>query len=173
MSRKIELDFEVIKDKITIKVLLRQHSSKQYVQYDAIIDTGCNRTTISKTLFSDLGYEYKETQPVKILGINGESRGTSTIIDNFMLGGTDLGKMRITVADIHPQFTRKIILGMNILKWFSFMVDFGAKKVVLFDRRGEGEGHFTKTRGANTNLMATQEIDFSSMFIEMEKNHGH
>jgi hypothetical protein len=51
-----------------------------------------------------------------LLGIKqiASSKGVSTVIDYFEIGGVDLGAVEIVIGEIHPMFQNHNILGMNI-----------------------------------------------------------
>jgi len=158
MSKKFDIDFELESGKITTSVKLIPKDSKIPLPYDAILDTGCNKTTISRSLFETLGYSIKDKREVTIIGINGESKGFSTVIDNFILGDTDLGSVRVTVADVQKEFTNKIILGMNILMWFNLLISYSNKRLTFATRvvKGYTTTRFSRSDTSTINLTATQ-----------------
>ena len=92
-------------------------------------------TTMSEELFEALGYSLKDTAKVKIIGINSESQGVSTLIDYFEIGGTNLGTIRVVIGKVRPIFQNTIILGMNVLSWYNFAVNYSVKRVFLVERR--------------------------------------
>ena len=153
MKRVIELDFEFKDAKIITRVRLKPKKGEKSLPYDAIFDTGCSKTTMSKDLFNTLGYVAKKAQAVKIIGINGESDGFSTIIDNFTIGSENLGDVRITVTDMQEKFNNSIILWMNILMWFNTQIHYTKKKITLAERAAEGYTTTRFTRGDTNSIV--------------------
>ena len=57
------------------------------------------------------------------------------MIDDFILGGVNLGKTRITVSKFEPEFENIVILGMNVLVWFNMLVSYGKREITLAERK--------------------------------------
>ena len=132
---KITMDFRVEKLKLITSVALKAEGSNIPAPYDAIVDTGCSDTSISHQLFDSLGFKEKQRIEATITGINAKSKGFSTIIDNFVIGGVDLGETRITVSKVSPEFESVVVIGMNVLVWFHTAIDYRKSEIVLVERR--------------------------------------
>lgn len=108
-------------------------------------------------LFNMLGFEEQSRLKVTITGINGKSEGFSTIIDNFLIGGVDLGKTRVTVSDVSPEFKNTIIMGMNVLVWFNILVSHAKREITLVERQIKGldkSSRFYRTDIFSRNVLA-------------------
>jgi len=84
--------------------------------------------------------------------------GFSTIIDNFIIGGVDIGKTRITVAEVSLEFKNIIMLGMNVLVWFNMLVSHSKKEITLSERRIKGldkSNRFYRTDIFSRNVLAS------------------
>ena len=135
MSEIIILDIQMQKLKIVSSVKLKTEKSKVFVDYDMYVDTGSSDTVISEQLFNELGYKEQEKIPATIIGINGKSKGFSTIINDFIIGGVNLGKTRVTIAKLEAEFANVVILGMNVLAWFNMLVSYSKKEITLAERK--------------------------------------
>ncbi|MCL2197367.1 MAG: retroviral-like aspartic protease family protein [Defluviitaleaceae bacterium] len=132
---KIITDFRVEKLKLITSVELKVEGKNSSVPYDAIVDTGCSDASMSQQLFDSLGYKQNERIETTITGINAKSKGFSTIIDSFIIGGVDLGKTRIAVSKVSPEFENIIVIGMNVLVWFHTAIDYKKNEITLIERR--------------------------------------
>jgi len=142
----LDLDFVMSKSKIITSVGLRLidkngKESKRPLPYDTVFDTGCTMTTMSVSLFNDLGYSYKNEAKITIIGVNGENEGKSTVIDYFEVGGKDIGPVRIAVGRLHDNHKDRIILGMNIIMWHHFSLDHMKKRITLVERQLKNFDH--------------------------------
>ncbi|MCL2386901.1 MAG: retroviral-like aspartic protease family protein [Defluviitaleaceae bacterium] len=131
----IKTAFRVQSTKLITTVMLKAHGKESVFPYNAVFDPGCTMTTISHRLFERLAYPLKDPANIRLIGINGESKGVSTIIDYFEIGGVNLGSVRVAVGEVHPNFENSIILGMNILLWYDFAVTHSTKTIALLERR--------------------------------------
>jgi hypothetical protein len=136
---KINLNFFVSKAKLITQIGLKVYDKsgaekKQVDLYDAVFDSGCEMTTISDLLFDDLGYSYKDEADITIISVNNESKGKSSIIDYFELGGVNIGPVRVAVGKIHENHKDRIILGMNVLLWHHVIVNYHKKQISLIER---------------------------------------
>ncbi|MCL2048425.1 MAG: retroviral-like aspartic protease family protein [Defluviitaleaceae bacterium] len=131
----VVLDFDLINAKYISRVKLLPPNSKKPLPYALVFDSGSNMTTISKPLFDKLGYSLEAPKDVIIRGINGESRGISTIINHFEIGGENLGRVRVVVGNLHKNFENSVILGVNVLVWYNYAVIHHKKQIVMEERR--------------------------------------
>ena len=131
----IKLKFYTEAAKLITKVGLKKHKQKQFRTYDAIFDPGSTMTTMSESLYNELGYKHNDPGKVRIIGINHESSGVSTLIDNFEIGGTNLGRLRIVVGQLHPKFENCIIIGMNVIIWYNFAINHHDKAITMVERK--------------------------------------
>jgi len=130
----IQLKFSFVNTKYVSKIKFMSLYGNKEKHTDLIFDTGCTMTTISEKVFNRSGFILKDERPIKIYGINGESSGVSTIISNFMLGGENLGDVRVAVGKLLPEFENCVILGVNVLAWYNYSVDHGNRMITLAER---------------------------------------
>ena len=124
----------------------------------AIVDTGASDTAMSLYLFKTLGYKEQSKLKTTITGINGKSEGFSTIIDNFVIGGVDLGKTRVTVSEVSPEFKNTVVLGMNVLVWFNMLISHSKGEISLSERQIKGmdtSNRFYRTDIFSRNVLAS------------------
>jgi predicted aspartyl protease len=155
---KIVLPFDMDKLKIVTQIRFKPEGKANPIPFDAYLDTGSTDTVISVHLFEMLGFKEQHRLKVSIAGINGKSEGFSTIIDNFIIGGVDIGKTRITVAEVSPEFKNIIMLGMNVLAWFNMLVSHSKKEITLSERRIIGldeANRFYRTDIFSRNVLAS------------------
>ena len=134
----IKTDFQVVDSKMITNIVLKKHGHKAELDLDAIFDPGSTMTTMSETLFNRIGYPLQESGNVKIIGVNSESKGFSTLIDFMKIGGVNLGRIRIVVGQLHPKFANNIIIGMNILLWYDIAISHYNKTITLVERKFKG-----------------------------------
>jgi hypothetical protein len=157
------INFGVTLDGLKIKTIIKlipKGSTKPYPYY-AIIDTGSSDTAMSEQLFKDLKYEEQERIPATITGINGKSKGFSTIIDDFILGDVKLGKTRVTVAKFEPEFENVVILGMNVLAWFNTLISYSKGEITLAERKIKNidkSTRFTRSDIFSKNILASETL---------------
>lgn len=157
MHNTITLPFEADKLKITTEVELKAPGRVSFTPFRAFLDTGSTDTVISNHLFMILGFKEQNRLKVTITGINGKSEGFSTIVDNFVVGGVDLGKVRVTVSDVSPEFKNTIILGMNVLVWFNILLSHNKREITLAERQIKGldkSNRFYRTDIFSRNVLA-------------------
>lgn len=157
----ITLPFSVDKLKIITVVELKSKEGSLMPCY-AIVDTGCSDTSMSLQLFNALGYKEQKRIEATITGINAKSRGFSTIIDNFIIGGVNLGKTRITVSKVSPEFENVIVLGMNVMVWFHTAIDYRKNEIALVERRlkkNDMDKRFYRTDIFSRNLLSNLELE--------------
>lgn len=145
----------MMETKLITTVMLKMHGKKNPLPYDIVFDPGSTMTTLSASLFKWLGYPKQDPANIKLIGLNGETRGFSTVIDYFEIGGVDLGKVRVAVGQLHPNFENSIILGMNVLMWYDFAVTHSTKTIALLERRFKNydmSKRFTLKNILNVNL---------------------
>jgi hypothetical protein len=162
--------FDITLDKLKVKtfVELIPVGSTHPSPYYAIVDTGSSDTAMSEQLFNELGYKEQEKIPTTITGINGKSKGFSTIIDDFILGDVNLGKTRITVSKFEPEFENIIILGMNILAWFNMLVSYSKGEIILAERKIKNiDENSEKFKLPASNVIITAEFEL----IEIPEFH--
>ncbi|MCL2604577.1 MAG: retroviral-like aspartic protease family protein [Defluviitaleaceae bacterium] len=135
MVSTIVLPFEMDKLKISTEVKLKIAGRTKPASFRVHLDTGSTDTVMSSHLFKTLGFKEQSRLKVTITGINGKSEGFSTIIDNFIIGGVDLGKTRVTVSDVSPEFKNTIVMGMNVLVWFNMLISYTKGEVTLAERQ--------------------------------------
>ena len=131
----IKATFRVQSTKLITTVMLKANGKEGTFPYSAVFDPGCTMTTISQSLFKRLSHPLNDPANIRLIGINGESKGVSTIIDYFEIGGVNLGSVRVAVGEVHPNFENSIILGMNVLLWYDFAVTHSTKTIALLERR--------------------------------------
>ncbi|MCL2605330.1 MAG: retropepsin-like domain-containing protein [Defluviitaleaceae bacterium] len=131
----IELDFEFVDAKYVTNVSLVPNGEKTAQLIDLIVDTGSSMTVMPKSLFDDLGYGWQNPRNVIIRGVNGESKGISTLIENFIIGGENIGTVRVVVSDLHPSIQDRMILGVNMLVWYNYAVVHHKRQIILEERR--------------------------------------
>jgi len=159
MLKTIVLDVRLDKLKIKTFVELISKSSKTPIPFYSIVDTGSSDTAMSEQLFKELGYTELDKIPTTITGINGKSKGFSTVIDNFIIGGVDIGKTRITVSKFEPEFENVIILGMNVLAWFNMLVSHTKGELTLAERKIKNvnmETRFSRADVFTKNILASE-----------------
>ena len=164
MSDTINLDIKLNKLKIITFVKLIGSKSKKPISYDAIIDTGSSDTAMSEKLFIDLGLKEQEKIPATITGINGKSKGYSTIINDFIIGGVNLEKTRVTVSTFVPEYENVVIIGMNVLAWFNMLVSYTKGEITLVERKIKNinkDTRFSRTDIYEKNILSS-EIDFEN-----------
>jgi hypothetical protein len=130
----IKLDFKLVDSKYITNAILRPYGTKRMQSIDLIFDPGSTMTAMSKKMFDELDYKLINPINVTLRGINGESKGVSTIIDNFEIGGENLGNVRVVIGDLHKNFEDCIILGVNVLVWYDYAVIHHKKQIVLQER---------------------------------------
>jgi hypothetical protein len=158
MSDTITFDITIDKLKIKTFVKLIPEGSTKPSPYYAIVDTGSSDTAMSEHLFKELGYKEQNKIPTTITGVNGKSKGFSTIIDDFILGGVNLGKIRVTVSKFEPEFENVIILGMNVLAWFNTLISYSKKELTLAERKIKNidkNARFIRTDIYSKNILAS------------------
>ena len=171
---KIELKFRIERSKIITEVKLKKELNSIILPYKAIFDPGSTMTTMSESLFNTLGFNRENTDTIKIIGVNSESGGFSTVIDYFEIGGINLGMVRVAVGSLAPQFQNNIIIGMNLLLWYDFALSHFTKKITLVERQLKNfdmSSRFVRKDIANINLLVDNEkIENTSMlsFIVMK-----
>ena len=131
MTKIINADFEIVETKIISKVKFLNRK----VPIDLIIDCGASMTTISPQLFKDLRLEVKDKTQIRIIGINSEEISYSTLVPSFIIGGVDLGEVRVAIGTMRPEFQDSILLGMNIIGWFDFGLSISNRLISLIPRR--------------------------------------
>jgi len=157
MLSPIVLPFDMDKLKIITQVKLIPEGRVNPTPFDTYFDTGSTDTVMSTHLFEGLGFKEQGRLKVSIAGINGKSEGFSTIIDNFIIGNTDLGKTRVTVSEVSSEFKNIIILGMNVLVWFNMLVSHAKKEITLAERQIKGldkSNRFYRTDIFSRNVLA-------------------
>jgi hypothetical protein len=157
MADRIVLPFEMDKLKIVTKVKLKTPGQAKPFSFRTYLDTGSTDTSMSAHLFKTLGFKENARLKTTITGINGKSEGFSTIIDNFILGGVDLGKTRVTVSDVSPEFKNIILLGMNVLVWFNILISHSKGEITLAERQIKGldaSARFYRTDIFSGNVLA-------------------
>jgi len=161
MSDTITFDITLDKLKIKTFVELIPMGGKQPSPYYAIVDTGSSDTAMSEQLFKELGYKEQNKIPTTITGVNGKSKGFSTIIDDFILGDKNLGKIRVTVSKFEPEFENVIILGMNVLAWFNTLISHSKGELTLAERKIKNmdkSTRFTRVDIYSKNILASDLI---------------
>jgi len=138
MADRIVLPFEMDKLKIVTKIKLKSPGRTNPSSFRTYFDTGSTDTAMSYHLFKTLGFKEQDRLKTTITGINGKSEGFSTIIDNFIIGGVDLGKTRVTISEVSPEFKNIIVLGMNVLVWFNMLVSHTKGEITLAERQIKG-----------------------------------
>ena len=138
MISTITLPCEIDNLKIISKVKLKPSGRTSLIPFPAFVDTGSTDTVMSVHLFKSLNFKDQSRLKVTITGINGKSEGFSTIIDNFIIGDVDLGKTRVTVSEISPEFKNTIVLGMNVLVWFNTLISHSKGEITLVERQLKG-----------------------------------
>jgi predicted aspartyl protease len=166
MSDTIVFNIKLDKLKIVTFVKLLGLKNKKPVPYDAVVDTGSSYTAMSEQLFKDLEYTEQEKVPATITGINGKSEGFSTVIDDFILGGVNLGKTRVTISKFQPEFENVIILGMNVLAWFNMLVSYSKGEITLAERKIK---NIDKDTRFNRTDIFTKNILINEMALEDEE----
>ena len=131
MTKVIHASFEIIETKIISSVKISRNGNP----IDLIIDCGAAMTTISPQLFKRLKLNVKDKTPIRIIGINSEEISYSTLIPSFVIGGFDLGEVRVAVGTMRSEFQNSILLGMNIMGWFDFGWSISNKRISLIPRR--------------------------------------
>jgi len=159
----ITLPFYLDKLKIVSVVELKSDNGVITPCY-AIVDTGCSDTSMSQQLFNALGFKEKKRIETTITGINAKSKGFSTIVDNFIIGGVDLGDTRITVSNVSPEFENIVVLGMNVLVWFHKAIDYRKSEITLVERRLKNID--MRTRFYRTDIFSRNLLS-SSLFEEV------
>ena len=144
MCNAIRTKFKLNALKMYIPAKLRSEKSKVFLPYYAVVDTGASDTAMSVHLFKMLGYKEQGKLKTTITGINGKSEGFSTIIDNLVIGGVDLGKTRVTVSEISPEFKNTVVLGMNVLVWFNMLISHSKGEIILSERQIKGLDTFDR-----------------------------
>ena len=158
----IKVKFYTENTKLITKVRLRRQGQKVGRLYDTIFDPGSTMTTMSESLFNKLAYKLTEPGKVKIIGVNSESSGISTLIDFFEIGGVNLGNVRVVVGQLHPNFENSVILGMNVILWYNFAVNHPDKMIIMVERKlktFDTTTRFTIKNITNINLAAYEEND--------------
>jgi len=163
MPDTIIMNIQLKKLKIVSSAKLMVGKNKKPMLYNAYVDTGSTDTTISEQLFASLGYKEQEKIPVTITGINGKSKGFSTIIDDFIIGSVNLGKTRVTVSKFEPEFENIIILGMNVLAWFNMLISHSKGELTLAERQIK---NIDKGTRFNRSDIFSKDILVSDIFIE-------
>jgi len=131
----IKLDFELIESKYTIIAKLQPVGAKKAERVELIFDPGSSMTVMPSKLFVKMGYVLDNPKNVLLRGINGESKGISTIINNLVIGNEDFGRARVVIGDLLEEFENSIILGVNILVWYNYAVLHHTKQIVLDERK--------------------------------------
>ena len=149
-----------------ISVALKATGKQKPVPYYAVFDPGSTMTTISASLFESLGYPKQDAANIKLIGLNGESQGFSTVIDYFEIGGVNLGNVRVAVGKLHPNFENSIILGMNVLMWFDFAVTHSTKTIALLERRFH---HFDMSKRFVLKNIATVNFSADEIMADYEE----
>ena len=67
--------------------------------------------------------------------MNSENNGISTLINDLEIGNVNLGNVRVVIGKLHPKFENCIILGMNIIIWYNFIVNHTNKMITMVERR--------------------------------------
>jgi len=159
----IELPFILDDMKMITEVEIKLPGKNSLHKLRLIFDTGCSMTTISDKLFTNLKLPQKDAVPITIIGINSEEKGISVVLDSFMLGGVDLGNVRVSIGKMKPHFQDSIILGMNVLMWYDIAVVNRKKKIFLKERRFKdldiayGQ-KYSVTNPSSFNLATAQEM---------------
>ena len=148
----IKTTFTVRETKLITTVMLKMHGKKNTLPYDVVFDPGSTMTTMSDSLFKWLGYPLNDSTNIKLIGLNGESKGISTVVDYFEIGGVNLGNVRVAVGQLHTNFENSIILGMNVLMWYDFAVTRSTKTIALLERRFKN--YDTSKRFTTKNILA-------------------
>ena len=144
--------FTMKETKLITTVMLKMHGKKNTLPYHVVFDPGSTMTTMSASLYKWLGYPKNDPANIKLIGLNGESQGFSTLIDYFEIGGVNLGSVRVAVGQLHPNFENSIILGMNVLMWYDFAVTHITKTITLLERRFKN--YDTSNRFTLKNILA-------------------
>ena len=110
-----------------------------------------------------MGLREKKRIETTITGINAKSKGFSTIVDNFVIGGVDLGDTRITISNVSLEFENIVVLGMNVLVWFHKAIDYRKNEITLVERRLKNID--MKTRFYRTDIFSHNLLS-SSLFEE-------
>ena len=131
MTKIINAKFKMRDAKIVSEVELLKNEAP----LDLIVDCGAAMTTISPQLFKELNLKAKDKAQIKIIGINSEEISYSTLIPSFVIGGVDLGEVRVAIGTMRPEFQNSILLGMNILGWFDFGFSMSNKQISLIPRK--------------------------------------
>lgn len=82
-------------------------------------------------------------------------------MESLILGGVDLGKVRVCVGKTHPKFQDYIILGMNVLMWHDIVIANAKRKIFLQERKFQNlkfEDKYSHSNPASLNLVAANEI---------------
>ena len=77
----IKAIFAVKETKLITTVKLKMQGKKEALPYDAVFDPGSTMTTMSDELFKWLGYSLNDPTNIKLIGLNGESKGFSTVMN--------------------------------------------------------------------------------------------
>src|SRR5690606_3067301 len=98
-----------------------------------VIDTGASTTLVSSEGFNRLsGYNDFVRLPSRMFNtVNGMTRGTVYVVPEFNLGSYRLRDVELAVVDFEPGGDIDGLLGMNVLRNFSFEIDQDSAALLL------------------------------------------
>jgi hypothetical protein len=137
MRTKIKFKFEGLKITFDVRLPYGVYAGKPKTR--AIFDTGCDFTTISYDLLSELKYDENSKALITINGINSSEKSFSYIIPEFVIGNINLGRVRVAVGSMRKEYNSSVLLGMNVLMWFSYGISL-PDRLILLQQHGRSMG---------------------------------
>ena len=125
----IELEVDFFVSSVLINAEIWNKSLNKFSKLNMVFDTGASITTIDTATIRRAGYKLKGVEEVSVAGIgSGKTPAKKIILNNFRLGGFDLGPVLVYAVDFPDEINTGALLGMNIIKEFKVTADFQDKR---------------------------------------------
>jgi predicted aspartyl protease len=121
----INLEMEFILGNLCVEIEVWSKKENQFIETDALFDTGAHTTHIDTNALKRLGYDIDNAEKGYISTVGSRNIEINNMaIDNIKIGDLELGAVLINFSELSDINSPAIILGMNIIKEFNINLDF-------------------------------------------------
>ena len=121
----IELNMIFSLGNLCVKIEIWDRNEKQFIETEALFDTGAHTTHVDTDTLRRLGYDLDNAEKSYINSIGKRGMQVKNIaIDNIKIGDLELGAVSVNFSELSDINSPAVILGMNIIKEFNIELDF-------------------------------------------------
>jgi len=119
----IELGVSFISGKLWVTPKIWNNNLGKLSTVDMLFDTGATMTTIDVKTANRSGISLKNAEKIAVRGVGGIVTGHVVTINEFWLGGLNIGAIAAHVIPFSTDSEVQAVLGMNVLKCFRTTID--------------------------------------------------